>query len=252
MTRPTRAIPESLAFARRLAYLWVWGVARKLRTSDPHAILSASDQSSIKLRLRDIRVALQIGAPSFEIPPLKVLHAAMLGQGDRAAAVDQIVAAALSSQQLQDAVRLMLGEETPAEAGPAKLEDRLPEIKPAKVVDPGPSGFEQEIADQIAGAVHLAGRHKEMFDAPDILTDPENPPEPEVVLEQLTVDLVHNYYRAKRDKDTMHLARVAKLLITASATRFAIKRFAQAEGSGAPTGYDNARALPPISVPSAE
>jgi hypothetical protein len=67
------------------------------------------------------------------------------------------------------------------------------------------------------------------------------------VLELLTVDLVHGYYAAKRRKDYMDRIRIANMLIKASATRFAIERFSEAEG-GQPGSYDNSRALPPISV----
>lgn len=182
-SKPPRSISDSQAFARKLAYLWVWGVSQKLRTQDPHAILKATSESQIVMRLKDVRIALDIGAPPFEIPSLKVLHAAMLGQGDKAATVDKIVSAAVNSEKLQAAVHLMLGEDTPQEAGPVRVQarriprpDRLPEIEAAKVEDPGPSGFEEEVARKIDSAVYLASRHAEQNDPPDALTDPGTSP----------------------------------------------------------------------------
>jgi hypothetical protein len=252
--KPPRSISDAQAFARKLAYLWVWGVSQKLRTKDPHAILQATSESQIVMRLKDVRIALDIGQPPFEIPPLKTLHAAMLGQGDKAAMIERVVSAAVGSEQLHAAVHQLLGDDTPQEAGPVRAQarrihrdDRLSDIEAARVVDPSPSGLEEEVARKIDSAVYLASRHAEQMDPPDALTDPGNPPSPQKVLELLTVDLVHGYYAAKRRKDYMDRIRIANMLIKASATRFAIERFSEAEG-GQPGSYDNSRALPPISV----
>lgn len=257
--KPPRSISDAQAFARKLAYLWVWGVSQKLRTKDPHAILQATSESQIVMRLKDVRIALDIGQPPFEVPPLKVLHAAMLGQGDKAAMIEKIVSAAMNSEQLQAAVHQLLGEDTPQEAGPVRAQarriprdDRLPEMGAAKVVDPGPSGFEEEVASKIDSAVYLASRHAEQMDPPDALTDPGNPASPQKVLELLTTDLVHGYYAAKRRKDYMDRVRIANMLIKACATRFAIERFSDAEAGAAGGGYNDARALPPISVANSQ
>ena len=75
------------------------------------------------------------------------------------------------------------------------------------------------------------------MDPPDsAFTNPERPL-PKRVLALLTIDLIHGYYRAKREKDEVGKIRHANMIIKASATRFAINRFGAVEaGSPGPSG----------------
>jgi len=243
-------IGPAQVLARQATYLWIWAVSRKLKTRDPHAIVKVSSESQVLLRLRDVQTALDIGEPRFELPGLKDLHLVLAGQGSRSDSVDRVVAAACDDPALREAVEKLLGEDQPVEQTARRSSARSPrlaDVKPAEA-KVEPSTFEEGIAQQIEDAVYIASSHKEAQDPPDSLTNPERPPSPKRVLALLTIDLIHGYYRAKRDKDEVGKIRHANMIIKASATRFAISRFGSVEGAGSQGPAGPARQLPPIEV----
>lgn len=243
-TRVSKSSPQ-YQFACKCVYLWVWAVAQKLKTNDQHAILNASVESSVKLRLRDVRLALQIGKPSFELPPIKSIWTALVGKGDPADAINRLVTAASHNEELLAAVHHCLGDE---EADDSPRDER---IEPPRVDDPEAGGYEAEVVEQIDRAVYLAGRYPDIQDAPDLLTNPNAPPTEVDVLEILTIDLVHGYYQAKRNKDPINKLRHAQLIIKAQTARFAIRRLGELGSDGGEiVGNGGYAPLPPVQMAS--